>query len=126
MAATASQTSAPMPHGDEEALYRAHHKRLVRLIARDVPARPQVIEAPCGFAWAELLARQPERTSIVPGGTKYAGGRAHHSKRARQRRIRDDRNRVGGPTDDGLARRRVCEHARPRDRGARDGAKRSG
>lgn len=65
MAATASQTSAPMPHGDEEALYRAHHKRLLRLIARDVPARPQVIEDACGFAWAELLARQPERTSIV-------------------------------------------------------------
>ena len=65
MAATASQTSAPMPHGDEEALYRAHHKRLLRLIARDVPARPQVIEDACGFAWTELLARQPERTSIV-------------------------------------------------------------
>ena len=43
MAATASQTSAPMPHGDEEALSRAHHKRLLRLIARDVPARPQII-----------------------------------------------------------------------------------
>jgi RNA polymerase sigma-70 factor (ECF subfamily) len=65
MAATASQTSAPTPRGDEEALYRAHHRRLLRLIARDVPARPQVIEDACGFAWAELLARQPERTSIV-------------------------------------------------------------
>jgi RNA polymerase sigma factor (sigma-70 family) len=65
MAATASQTSAPTPHGDEEALYRAHHNRLLCLIARDVPARPQVIEDACGFAWVELLARQPERTSIV-------------------------------------------------------------
>jgi RNA polymerase sigma-70 factor (ECF subfamily) len=65
MAATASQTSAPTPRGDEEALYRAHHTRLLRLIARDVPARPQVVEDACGFAWAELLARQPERTSIV-------------------------------------------------------------
>jgi RNA polymerase sigma factor (sigma-70 family) len=65
MAATESRSSTPAPHGDEEALYRAHHTRLLRLIARDVSARPQVIEDACGFAWAELLARQPERTSIV-------------------------------------------------------------
>jgi RNA polymerase sigma factor (sigma-70 family) len=66
MAATASQpASVPTPHGDEEALYRAHHTRLLRLIAHDVSARPQVIEDACAFAWAELLARQPDRTSIV-------------------------------------------------------------
>jgi RNA polymerase sigma factor (sigma-70 family) len=65
MAATASQTPAPSLRGDEEALYRAHRRRLLRLVARNVPARPQVIEDACGFAWAELLARQPERTSIV-------------------------------------------------------------
>ena len=65
MAATASPLSPPPQHGDEEALYRAHHTRLLTLIARDVSARPQVIEDACAFAWAELLARQPERTSIV-------------------------------------------------------------
>jgi RNA polymerase sigma factor (sigma-70 family) len=65
MAATASPLSPPPPHGDEEALYRAHHTRLLCLIAHDVSARPQVIEDACAFAWAELLARQPERTSIV-------------------------------------------------------------
>jgi RNA polymerase sigma factor (sigma-70 family) len=66
MAATDSpSTSVATPRGDEEALYRAHHTRLLRLIARDVSARPQVIEDACGFAWAELLARQPERTSVV-------------------------------------------------------------
>jgi RNA polymerase sigma factor (sigma-70 family) len=65
MAATASQPSAPSPRGDEEALYRTHHTRLLHLIAYDVSARPQVIEDACAFAWAELLARQPERTSIV-------------------------------------------------------------
>jgi RNA polymerase sigma factor (sigma-70 family) len=66
MAATASQPSVtPTPRGDEEALYRAHHTRLLRLIARDVSARPQVVEDACAFAWAELLARQPARTSIV-------------------------------------------------------------
>jgi DNA-directed RNA polymerase specialized sigma24 family protein len=66
MAATTScPSSTPTPRGDEEALYRAHHTRLLRLIAHDVSARPQVIEDACAFAWAELLARQPERTSIV-------------------------------------------------------------
>jgi RNA polymerase sigma factor (sigma-70 family) len=64
MAATTSRPS-PAPRGDEEALYRAHHSRLLRLIADDVSARPQVIEDACAFAWAELLARQPDRTSIV-------------------------------------------------------------
>jgi RNA polymerase sigma factor (sigma-70 family) len=61
----AATLSTPTPRGDEEALYRAHHTRLLRLIARDVSARPQVIEDACAFAWAELLARQPERSSIV-------------------------------------------------------------
>src|SRR4051812_12186843 len=65
MAATAAQTTAPTPRGDEEALYRAHHTRLLSIVARDVSARPQVIEDACAYAWAELLARQPERTSIV-------------------------------------------------------------
>jgi RNA polymerase sigma-70 factor (ECF subfamily) len=66
MAATASDR-APVPAqvGDEEALYRAHHSYLRSLIARDVSARPQVIEDACAHAWAELLARQPQRTSIV-------------------------------------------------------------
>jgi hypothetical protein len=53
------------PRGDEETVYRAHQTRLMGLIAHDVSARPQVIEDACAFAWAELLARQPERTSIV-------------------------------------------------------------
>jgi RNA polymerase sigma factor (sigma-70 family) len=65
MAATTARAPVPTPHGDEEALYRAHHARLLCLIARDVSARPQVIEDACAYAWAELLARQPERTSIV-------------------------------------------------------------
>jgi RNA polymerase sigma factor (sigma-70 family) len=61
----AAACSSPAQRGDEEDLYRTHHRRLLRLIAADVTARPQVIEDACAFAWAELLARQPERTSIV-------------------------------------------------------------
>jgi hypothetical protein len=29
------------------------------------PARPQVIEDACAFAWLELVARQPEPTNVV-------------------------------------------------------------
>ena len=65
MAANASHESPPTARGDEEALYRAHHTRLLHLTDRDVSARPQVIEDACAFAWAELVARQPARTSIV-------------------------------------------------------------
>jgi RNA polymerase sigma factor (sigma-70 family) len=51
--------------GDEAQLFRTHHRRLLRLVARDVSARPQVIEDACAFAWLELVARQPERANIV-------------------------------------------------------------
>jgi RNA polymerase sigma factor (sigma-70 family) len=51
--------------GDETELFLAHHRDLLRLVARDVTARPQVIEDACAFAWAELVVRQPERINIV-------------------------------------------------------------
>jgi RNA polymerase sigma factor (sigma-70 family) len=63
--AAATTPLVPAQRGDEETLYRTHHHRLLTLVARDVSARPQVIEDACAYAWAELLARQPERTSIV-------------------------------------------------------------
>jgi RNA polymerase sigma factor (sigma-70 family) len=63
--AAAATPSRPAPRGDEETLYRTHNHRLLDLVARDVTARRQVIEDACAYAWAELLARQPERTSIV-------------------------------------------------------------
>lgn len=63
--AAAAAPSRRAPRGDEETLYRAHHHRLLDLVARDVTARRQVIEDACAYAWVELLARQPERTSIV-------------------------------------------------------------
>jgi RNA polymerase sigma factor (sigma-70 family) len=61
----AAAPSRPALRGDEEILYRAHHRRLLRLVAMDVGARPQVIEDACAYAWTELITRQPERTSII-------------------------------------------------------------
>jgi RNA polymerase sigma factor (sigma-70 family) len=61
----AEAPSHPAPRGDEEALYRAHHRSLLRMVASDVNTRPHVIEDACSFAWAKLLAYQPERTTVV-------------------------------------------------------------
>lgn len=57
--------AAPTLRGDESDLFRTHHRRLLQLVARDVPARAQVIEDACAFAWLEFVTRQPERTRIV-------------------------------------------------------------
>src|SRR3954449_9893035 len=64
----ASMTAAhrrPPLRGDETDLFRRHHRRLLTLVARDVVARPQVIEDACAYAWLELIARQPERTNVI-------------------------------------------------------------
>ena len=63
MGSPSTACARPSLQGDESELFRRHHRRLLRLIARDVDARPQVIEY--AYAWLELLARQPERTNIV-------------------------------------------------------------
>jgi RNA polymerase sigma factor (sigma-70 family) len=51
--------------GDEGELFRRHHRRLLALVARDVSARPQVIEDACAYAWLEFVDRQPERISVI-------------------------------------------------------------
>src|SRR3954449_11334847 len=64
----ASMTAAhrrPPLRGDETDLFRRHHRRLLTLVARDVSARPQLIEDACAYAWLELVARQPERTNVI-------------------------------------------------------------
>jgi RNA polymerase sigma factor (sigma-70 family) len=65
MAPTSRSVRQPVPGGDEADLFRTHHRRLLQLVARDVSARPQVIEDACAFAWLELVARQPARTNIL-------------------------------------------------------------
>ena len=47
--------------GDEAALFREHHKRLRRVIARKVSASAATIEDACAFAWLQLVGCQPER-----------------------------------------------------------------
>jgi RNA polymerase sigma factor (sigma-70 family) len=52
------------PHGDEDQLYRRHHRDLTRAVARVVNATPELIEDACQNAWAILLRHQPERGAI--------------------------------------------------------------
>jgi DNA-directed RNA polymerase specialized sigma24 family protein len=47
--------------GDEEALYRAHHAELRRVVARAVHAPRELIEDACQTAWMMLLRSQPNR-----------------------------------------------------------------
>jgi DNA-directed RNA polymerase specialized sigma24 family protein len=50
--------------GDEDDLYRRHHRDLERAVARVVNATPELVEDACQTAWAILLRNQPDRVSI--------------------------------------------------------------
>jgi DNA-directed RNA polymerase specialized sigma24 family protein len=57
-------TAPPAPRGDEDRLYRQHHRELHRAIARVVRAPRELIEDACQTAWATLLRTQPDRYAI--------------------------------------------------------------
>jgi len=46
----------------------------LRIVGRDVRARPQLIEVACALAWLELVARQPERINPT-GWLRVVAGR---------------------------------------------------
>jgi DNA-directed RNA polymerase specialized sigma24 family protein len=64
-AASPRRTNLPTQRGDEPELFRRHHGRLLRLVARDTGAPPALAEDACSFAWLQLLRDQPERERIV-------------------------------------------------------------
>jgi RNA polymerase sigma factor (sigma-70 family) len=64
-AASRPPTDQPVLRGDEPELFRRHHGRLLRLVARDTGAPPALAEDACCFAWLQLLRHQPERERIV-------------------------------------------------------------
>jgi RNA polymerase sigma factor (sigma-70 family) len=59
-----TDTPRPTPRGDEDELYRRHHRELHRAVARAVHAPRELIEDACQTAWAILLRSQPERHAI--------------------------------------------------------------
>jgi RNA polymerase sigma factor (sigma-70 family) len=62
-AVTTSPTPAA-PRGDEDHLYRRHHRNLQRAVARIVNAPRELIEDACQTAWTIMLRNQPERAAI--------------------------------------------------------------
>jgi DNA-directed RNA polymerase specialized sigma24 family protein len=60
-----TDTPRPTPRGDEDDLYRRHHRELHRAVSRAVQAPRELIEDACQTAWAMLLRRQPERDRIL-------------------------------------------------------------
>jgi DNA-directed RNA polymerase specialized sigma24 family protein len=57
-------TAPPGPRGDEDWLYRQHHRELHRAVARVVRAPRELIEDACQMAWVTLLRTQPDRYAI--------------------------------------------------------------
>ena len=58
-------TPAPAPpRGDEDALYRRHHRNLQLAVARAVNAPRELIEDACQTAWTIMLRSQPDRAAI--------------------------------------------------------------
>jgi DNA-directed RNA polymerase specialized sigma24 family protein len=62
--ASAPAQPQPAPRGDEDELYRQHHRDLHRAVARVVRAPHELIEDACQVAWTILLRTQPERHAI--------------------------------------------------------------
>ena len=60
---TATSTPAS-PRGDEDHLYRRHHRNLQRAVARVVNAPRELIEDACQTAWTIMLRSQPDRAAI--------------------------------------------------------------
>jgi RNA polymerase sigma factor (sigma-70 family) len=59
-----TDTPHPNPRGDEDELYRRHHRELHHAVTRAVEGPRELIEDACQTAWAILLRRQPERDAV--------------------------------------------------------------
>ena len=64
--------------GDEADLFRLHHARLLRAVARLVTAPPALIEDACQFAWSALLRNQPRRETAFTWLRVVAVHEAYH------------------------------------------------
>jgi RNA polymerase sigma factor (sigma-70 family) len=72
-------TPAPAPpRGDEDALYRRHHRNLQRAVARAVNAPRELIEDACQTAWTIMLRSQPDRDAIFAWLRVVAIHEAYH------------------------------------------------
>ena len=56
---------AARARGDEDELYRLHHRGLLHAVARSVNASHELIEDACQIAWVTLLRCQPDRSPAL-------------------------------------------------------------
>ena len=63
--------ASPQPpitlHGDEAAIFAAHHDRLLRALRRRVIAPDALIEDAVSITWLKFMRRQPERSAVLFG-----------------------------------------------------------
>jgi DNA-directed RNA polymerase specialized sigma24 family protein len=76
------------PQGDEDELYRRHHRELQRVVACVVRAPRELIEDACQTACVKLLRHQPERRTVF-GWLKTVA--IHEAYRLSRLSRRDDR-----------------------------------
>jgi RNA polymerase sigma factor (sigma-70 family) len=77
----------PPARGDEDELFRRHHRRLVRTVGRAVNAPAELIEDACQTAWLVLLRRQPDRTPRLFGWLRTVA--IHQAYRLSRQQRRD-------------------------------------
>jgi RNA polymerase sigma factor (sigma-70 family) len=81
--------------GDEEELFRRHHRSLVCAVGRMVGAPAELIEDACQNAWVVLIRHQPMRTPALFAWLRTVA--VHQAYRLSQRERRDARlEELGG------------------------------
>jgi RNA polymerase sigma factor (sigma-70 family) len=77
------------PRGDEDELFRLHHRSLVRAVARSVNASEELIEDACQNAWEALMRCQPDRSPALFGWLRaVAVHKAYRLSRQERRDVR--------------------------------------
>jgi DNA-directed RNA polymerase specialized sigma24 family protein len=106
------RTEPPPARGDEDDLYRQHHRDLHRTVARHINGPRELIEDACQFAWLTLLDSQPERDSVFGWLYVVALHEAYRLSTIERRDARLERLRPeDGSWDDVIADPRTIEGA---------------
>lgn len=87
--------------GDEEELFRRHHRSLVRAVTHAVSGPAELAEDACQVAWVTLLRLQPDRTPALFGWLRtVAVHQAYRLSRQERREARlEDLAGAGGWED---------------------------
>jgi len=107
-----TEPKTPLPlRGDEDALFRQYHARLVANVRRRVNTSEAAIEDACQHAWVQMLRCQPDRENLVGWLSVTAQREAvrMHRRDSRELTLADNAGRPHG----------LLDHAGPtRDDGA--------